>query len=722
MRPQNISIGLRNLLMWPFLPVAIGVPINSLVSFATLLVGSLFLLLATPKSSSSRWTAAGSLAIVGAASLLVAPPAIEEGMNAFVPDFPQEAALRLELPEQVYANGLKLYAEAYPLGHHCDPGRLPDFRRLGPTARARFAQPYAFSADGLWSGARYSRQTTSVDFSSVANLRAGFVNDFPYFWFPSCPDLARNRMPFIVRYDLPADYRGSEMCWAGMVMLQDGRGLRDESGSGRQCLTLAFDAGPPVVFGMAARGVDLALKITPPTWLRVWDIGLQAARIGATLLVLLIFFRPRYLTLAMAVVGAIASLIFIDRYEPDRHLYFYPFGQSVDASAASVSAPNFSTYRLLPSDLDGIRYVAFARSILWDAAHGKFKRALEGGEAVYLYMPGMRYLEAATLAVFGDSEFGPVFLAAITAIGLFYFIATFTNAVTALALCVAFLVGPKLLTQPFLLDLDVWLHVYFGHWSDGTAALALMISSATLLRLAQGSIVPTFGALVVPGILVSVAVFLRANYALAGMAVMVCGLWGLRRRLPPSRLVTVAAGFGLLATAALHNWAFSGELVPFTRGVGENLPAGLSIWTQALSDTLVLGGSDAARSRIVNHLALWLNDLTDEQTSPGFVLLRVVTLALLPALALVRRLRTLANVTLLAIILTAQLPLFFFLNTGRYGLVAWPCTLLGAVLVARAAAAGAIDFFRKWKSARAPADARRLRRTANSPASPGKSS
>jgi len=249
---------------------------------------------------------------------------------------------------------------------------------------------------------------------------------------------------------------------------------------------------------------------------------------------------------------------------------------------------------VLPIDMDGYRHVAFARSVLWDARRGDVKEALRGSEDVYVYMPGMRYLEATTLAIFGDSEFGPILFASLTVVGLFYFIATFANAATALVLCAAFLCGPKLLTQPFLLDLDIWLHVYFGHWADGAAALAFLTGSAILVRLADGRIVPTFGALVVPGILVSVAVFLRANFGLAAGAVMVCSLWHLRPVLRPSRLAVVAAGFAFLGTAALHNWLFSRRVV---LGLATNR-------------------SDAARLAIVGHLKSWLSDLvTDEWAS-----------------------------------------------------------------------------------------------------------
>jgi hypothetical protein len=703
----NISTALRNLLLWPLLAFAIGVPINSLVPFVAFLLGSLILLLARPRASGSRWKAAAGLAIVGGASLLAAPPVIEEGMNGFFPGYPQQAALRQELPAEFFDKSAALFDATYPPGRRCRPLQTLYMPKLlageGP-GRERFSRAWGFSADGLWSDPKYSRQSTSVDFDSIADLRAGFVNDFRYYWFRACSGLPRTRMPFVVRYDLPPSYRGSEMCWRGTVMLQDGRGLRDLTSGSRQCMTLDFEGGAPTVFGMAARGIDLGLKITPPAGLRAWDIGLQAARIGAAMLVLLVFFVPRYLVFAVSAAAVAASLVLVDRYDPDRHVYRYPFGKSVDPILHPIAASNFEKYRVLPVDMDGYHHVAYARSILWDAKRGDLREVLRGGEDAYVYMPGMRYLEATMLAVFGDSEFGPIFLAALAVLGLFYVFTTFVDAITALVLCAAFLFGPKLLTQPFLLDLGLWLHVYFGHWSDGVAALALLTGSAILLRLIDGRILPTLGALAVPGILISAAVFLRANFALTALAVMILSLWYLRPLLRPARLAVVAAGFGLIGTAALHNWLFAGRWVPFTSDVKENLPAHPVYWAHALSAVLgvPLDASEAGRRTIVRHLESWLGDLaTVQQAHPEFTWLRGTALALVLGLVLFARLRTPANLTLLAIVFTAQLPLLLFLNTGRYGLIAWPCTLLAALIVLRAISEEAIDAVRRWRSTRA---------------------
>ncbi len=705
--PANISIVLRNLLLWPLLAFAVGVPINTLAPFAAFLVCVLFLLFAAPRFGKRRWMAAGCFLVIGSGSLLASPPVIEEGMNGFLPGYPQTEALRKDLPEVFFSKGMVLFDATYPTERRCDPDPLPlacwrstKGRPTGP----RFERAYAFSADGLWSDAKYSRQVTSVDFQNIAQLRAGFVNDAYYRWYTDRSEIPRSWLPYVVRYDVPESYRGSELCWTGLLMLQDGRGLHDKSGESSQCMTLALDAGPVVIYGLAIKAGDLALRITPPLRIRAWVTGLKAARIAATLLVLLILFKARVIPLALALMGVIASLVLIDRYDPEQHVFAYPFGDSRDVEAFAVSAPSFQTYRLLPPDLDGFQFSSFGRSILWDTAHGYFREALVGTEAIFYYMPGMRYLEALSLAVFGDSEFGPIFFASLTTICLFYFIATFTSRSAATILCAAFLFAPKAITQPFLFDFTVWLHIYLGHWGDGDAVLAFLIGVAIMIRVAEGRIAPRLGALMAPGMLMSAAVFIRPNFAAAGAAATLCCLWQLRRVLPIGRLAIFTACFGFPLLATLHNWAFANVFYLFTSSLDVDMVAPPRDWAKTLAGALGFGmeGVGEAYASVSRQLTFWLGDLVwAPDLKADFIWLRVAGLVLLPAFLFVPRLRTFANMTLLAITVAAQLPLLFFLNTGRYGLIAWPCTMIAMVLVLQEGLAAGIGGFRRWRSTRA---------------------
>jgi hypothetical protein len=684
----NISATLRNLLLLPFLAFAIGMPVNSLEGFAALVMSVLVVVFGVPRSRNARLLAIGCLSAIGAAGVILAPPALEEGMNAFVPGYPQDAALRRDLPATVYDKGIQLFDRTYPADHRCDPRPRPFTCWLNTENRPqgeRFSTAYAFSADSVWSGAKYSRRTDSVDFYNVANLRAGFVNDYLYRWYVSRSDLIRTRMPFIVRYDVPQAYAGGELCWSGTLLVADRQGLHDRSTGTRQCQVLSLENGPLSVFALSIKGNDLALRIRPPTGLRLWDVGLKAGRVVSTFLVLLILFKPQYVRLAVATAGVAASVVVLSLYSPDEHAYVYPFGDSRDELRHPITEPTFHSYRVLPPELDGFLYVALGRSILWDALNGDFYQALRGGDDVYYNMPGKRYLEAIMLAVFGDSEFGAVFFASITVVCLFYFIATFVDAFTALILCAAFIVGPRFLTQPFLFDLRLWLHIYLGHWGDGDAAIAFLMGLAILLRLVGRRIAPTVGALMAPGLLISAAIFVRPNFAAAGAAAVLCCLWQLRKSLSLSRLALVVVCFAFTGVAALHNLVFGREFVLFTTAVDVNLMAPPRAWLEAFRGWLGIGtpGFDAARKAVVEHSALWLGDLTEAGLRREFIFLRLAALILVPGLVLIRKLRTPENMTLLALVLVSHLVLLLFLNTGRHGILAWPATLLAAVIVVR---------------------------------------
>ena len=112
----NISTALRNLLLWPLLAFAVGLADQFADAVRRTSPRQPDPSAGKSESSNSRWTAAAGLAVVGAAGLLAAPPAIEEGMNAFFPGYPQDAALRQDLPAEFHDKSLQLFDATYRPG------------------------------------------------------------------------------------------------------------------------------------------------------------------------------------------------------------------------------------------------------------------------------------------------------------------------------------------------------------------------------------------------------------------------------------------------------------------------------------------------------------------------------------------------------------------------------------------------------------------------------
>src|SRR5437868_4904264 len=110
-----------NLIVFPFLILALGSPVNKLPEFLALVLGLLILLTASPRRRHA--TALASVFLIGISILatLMPLPSIEEGSNAFVPGYPQEAALAQALPEKIYATAQQMFVAAHPPESNCEP-------------------------------------------------------------------------------------------------------------------------------------------------------------------------------------------------------------------------------------------------------------------------------------------------------------------------------------------------------------------------------------------------------------------------------------------------------------------------------------------------------------------------------------------------------------------------------------------------------------------------
>src|SRR5205085_1007826 len=147
----------------------------------------------------------------------------------------------------------------------------------------------------------------------------------------------------------------------------------------------------------------------------------SACRIIFAITIILVFFVPSYRLLA--IVAGVTALTFAiaAAYNPDTNIYVWPFYATQDGTFYPLPGPAFSTYPPLLGDMDGLMHEAFARDILWNIKEGHFAEAAEGGEPSFYYMPGMRYLLAALLRVFGDGNFGVMFFALIMPLALVCF-------------------------------------------------------------------------------------------------------------------------------------------------------------------------------------------------------------------------------------------------------------------------------------------------------------
>jgi hypothetical protein len=373
---------------------ALGLPVNDLFRYALLVVATVAAVAGTVAARPAPWLgaiAAVVLCVLG--QILFPAPRIEEGHNVFLIDRAR-GALEAGLPRAAFRSMAAEFDAKYPPALRCAPTQDGCWRGQGFPPRT-----FAFSADGILEHPAYSRRVTGIDFSDPVRLRLGFINELAYNWNSQVSDVARAQrdrrslaflrqwtltMPWFVMYRFPADFVGSALCWRGEVLWEGaGETFAPVTHADMQCRTLTSDDVGRRMFGVAIAH-DLAMRLVP-----TWPVRLRQ------------LVEPGLALIASAIALALVVRV------PVRRLVL-PF--ALIAATLLVALFNDASFiggvRPFDSGDDGLVYDGYARDILRRLVAGDLAGALEGGEAVFYFTPGMRYLRAVEHIFFGETYLG----------------------------------------------------------------------------------------------------------------------------------------------------------------------------------------------------------------------------------------------------------------------------------------------------------------------------
>src|SRR5262245_14197352 len=323
-------------------------------------------------------------------------PRIAEGHNVFLVDEARGGggALAAGLPRTAFRIMAVEFDTIYPPSRRCAREQVGCWR-----GQAFPDRTFAFSADGIFDRAAYSRRVAGIDFSDPVGLRLGFINELGYNWNSGASDVVRahrNRsslaflhqwtlaMPWFVLYRFPADFVGSGLCWRGEVLWERADGTFDTiTHADMQCRTLTPDDVGRDIFGVAIAHA-LAMRLVP-----TWQVRLRQlvepglALIGSfAVLALPVRVRPRRVALPFALIAVTLVVAMFN-----------------DASFLGVVRP-------FDSGDDGLVYDGYGRMMLRQLVAGDVAGALQGVEPVFYFTPGLRYLRVAEHLIFGESYLG----------------------------------------------------------------------------------------------------------------------------------------------------------------------------------------------------------------------------------------------------------------------------------------------------------------------------
>jgi hypothetical protein len=591
------SVG-RKLAVLALAIAAIGLPINDLTDYLMLVAAGIVVFTGTVTSLPSRWLAAVLLAAMVVGGHLAFPaPRIDEGHNVFLPG--PGAAKNSGLPRDVFDFLDRQFAEQYPPERRCDDQSRGCWR---PNRRS-FEDGFAFSADGIFDHAPYSRRVTGIDFSDPVHARLGVINEGFYNWSDGASDMLRferdrrsfnlfNRyrmmFPLFIMYRFPAAFAGSVLCWRGDVMWEEGPGEPYEvlRHADIACRPIeANDAGRRVFAVSIKTDRPLAMTLVPSWTVRLRGLLATALTFVGVIGVvgLLVRVRARRLLLSATLLGlALAAVVLID--------------------------VNFiGGLRPLDNGDDGLTYESYARDIVRAVLAGDLAGALRGDESVYYFTPGFRYLRALERFMFGETYLGYLSLVLALPFLVFALVRRFVPTSWAIVFVLGFVVTPlgALFGSAFL---------YYVKWAargfaDPCGYILLLAGMVALIPRAQEADDPPAGPALAGAMLLSAGTFVRPNLALvSGVMVLGAVLFAARQR-RFARAAAIMAGFGTLVLSPLHNWVFGHSTVLFADIVSQpqTLVMPPSEYFKAARDVLLL---DLASDHVIaalRKLAWWLS-------------------------------------------------------------------------------------------------------------------
>ena len=595
--PSAINgVWLRRAGIFCLLLIGLGMPLARPEHFWLLVVGLPAVVLGNPRASRTAWVTMFVLCLLGALiRTAIGAGDIRIAANVFSPG---NEHFRTVIPPAVLEAATSDFKAHYG-----------SYERNVPRAVSR-----NFAQWGLPEGITFRKRILVID--SLIDWPLGTVNSRNYntnrynrtLRFTSEPPtelMNRRHMPYYAIVTFTDRHAERQLCVRGNVFWKsDGAYNRLGSPQQTECMVLQFasDGELPVIVAYQT-GPDDELHINLEASIN--DYFSEAAYravpwlFSAVVLVALVDLRrlsiSTRLALVLTLVVAVATIVTYRK--------------------SAFDLPPFGTFVVHQEGNDGLTYSGFGRQIVNAVLDGRYAEALRGGEDLYLYQPGFRYVQAANLALFGPSSAGAVLAASLVTLALLGLGRRFLPNGRAWPFLLLWLLPllPVLdaIATGLGLSTPVRTHATYPQvvrwgifgFGEPTALLLALMASAICLHLMQGrdqSVRRHFLA----GFLMSVAILIRVNWVPSGALVLGGVALISVQRSNWRQLIALVCSVSPLLVMPLHNYWYGGEWVLSTTQLrtGTMLPVDLELVRAAMSlDTVAI-------ERVFDHWGLLLTD------------------------------------------------------------------------------------------------------------------
>tara|TARA_A100000171_G_C2133415_1_gene148276 strand:+ start:973 stop:2982 length:2010 start_codon:yes stop_codon:yes gene_type:complete len=615
-----------------------GLPLNHFGLVALLFMG-LWLFGLDRFSLKKGGIAASCLLILKILEGLIPHPLIEEGHNVFHP-VSHTWSQTSTLPEKIQQELLNDFNKSYPPEKRCDKAIYGCWQYFITEQK-----DFAWSADGYFQKTDLSRRISYIDHESLATTKIGTINDNIYNFFDFKSDVKRHKMPYYFFYSLPQAFAGSHLTITGKTFTETEEGY------------IKQDSQTPYQIIIPNDGLKFyALNIDPEKKLQI--------TLHKTLL------HRIYESLGFFLILLVPALIF-------RVLFGYPSWKKIKIPFLSISSffltcliirPSvFTSYPILPGGGDGLVYEGFGRQILQALAQGDIAETFRGGESVYYFMPGLRYIKALEKVLVGESFMGLMTLVSLTGFFLYKMVQNFLSEKASFRVFAIFCFLPLFERFGFAAYHFVQ-KTYSGHGEP--LAIMLFFTGASFMMRKDRPKQPILTFLAC--FLFSVSAFIRPAYLVPIGFFTICyfvydlsNAYNIKKAF---KKIIPYFGYVFLLVMPLHNYIFGKEFVLTTSAATHpvNLHVTFTDYIVFLKEILRINFQNEVVLKVFKHLDEWNGPSDFYRLLPLFYVF-VHTFQKKTPLAI----RALSMAAL-----SSHILLLFYIAVGRYAYLAWTLTLI----------------------------------------------
>ena len=512
--------------------------------------------------------------------------------------------------------------------------------------------PYSFSSDSVWQNQKYTRITNQINFSSREKLRIGLINSINYnFIFDK---ELRRILPYYVLFEIPKLAQGSKICTEGNVFYYlsndelNTDNIQDVHFNKMTSKCMIFEKSFKILYLIGYsinRDDNLTIELKENFFLKMINFISFSLILSIIFMLFRLFFQFKITDLSKVYIVSFFSLILI----------------------CFIKDINVLTgLRYFRGGADGLLHFSFGRDILENFINQNYYLAFKGGESVFYFMPGQRYLVALSNSFFGDTSYGYILLMSLLPMIFYIFFKKYLDKKYAIILLISFIFLPIFENMGFGYFNYIWSAT--RNLSEALSIFLIILSLMIILELNEfKSIDKKITLFFCIGFFLAIAAILRPNFFFSTSIITLFISVKLFNDKKYLTILFFLLGYSFFLVCLLHNIYFANDYNLFSNAFNnQNYPINPAVLLSAVISFITLNFENENFLNLIHHILWW---------NPLYNFHRILILIYI-AYSFIRFKQIFFNYMILTCLMFQHAFLFVSIPSSRYAYLAWLLTLI----------------------------------------------